>query len=174
MVLNSYKCKIKIYNMIKSFKLIEIPEMNKYTDMDILSNLNPMFKVPDKESVKYTIDGADSRVDSYFSYDPSIFIDVFRSTSNKSFDLIYESYNNIQEADPSLIKVIRTKGNNEDSDELLIVAYPRYINNVFSNIVYSNMLDELSRVSAFLNKKIVNRETVLDFLRDYIKVCVCK
>lgn len=151
--------------MIKGIYLTENPNMDKVSNIDILSDLDFLFR----ESEPSVFNG------DLFSMRKTTFncnkfvINVYESSKGSSLDGMFIAYNIIQRANPSFVRVFKFGENR------LISAYPNYFigddEDEEYNVIYSRMIEELLRISVFLLKN-NSPEEASYLLRDYINLSI--
>lgn len=149
--------------MIKGIYLMEEPYMEKMSDEEVLSDLDFLYKDSNASS---TLDSGDYKIKKSTYRGETFCFVIYESEYDPSLRAMLISYQIIQKANPSFVKVFKYGENR------VVVAYPNFSEDGIEIAkTYEIMMDELLRVTVFFLHNFGPEEAV-DMLRDYINTNV--
>ena len=148
--------------MIKGIFLMEEPYMDEVSELEILSDLDFLYeesKPSNFNDGNYTMKKSSYKGENFITT-------IYETDYEPSMKAMFIAYDIIQKANPSFIKSFKY-GKNK-----LIVSYPSYYEDGPDAVkIYSDMIDELLRVTVFLLRYNSPDEAV-EQLREYIEMSV--
>lgn len=148
--------------MIKAIYLEEYPMMDNVSALEILSELNPLWRNDNNSTV---LVGSDHKIYKDAFITPNYFVTFYRITDGITFLSMKKIYEIIQLSVPNFLKVMSI-------DKTLIVATPKY-SDMYENASYSVMLEELIRFTSWAYRKNDGDELGTSImLKEYVEMCV--
>lgn len=148
--------------MIKAIYLDKYPNMDNVSALEILSELNPLWKNENNSTV---LVGSNHKIykDAFITL--NYFVTFYKITDELTFLSMKKIYEIIQLSVPSFLKVMSI-------ENTLIVATPKY-SDMFENASYSVMIEELTRFTSWAYRKTNGDELETSImLKEYIEMCV--
>jgi len=151
--------------MIKGYYFKEQPDLETrgYKDpVSIIKELDPLNETSDPEEIntgefKCTKKNFASR---------HLIINAYSTVSSDHYDGIYQVFSIIERADPNLLTVVKY------TPQTIIIAKHKFRSNK-SNTLFSLLIDELSRITAYhLTYSGGDEEETVNFLQGYLKLCI--
>ena len=161
--------------MIKGILLKHSPKMKEISEIEILSQLDPLNEYDQLSTRVDPISGYTIYRRSYYS--DNLYITSYSSEGKSVIDSIWEVYETLNYGAPNFIKSFRKDQN------MIIVSWPRYEDDKFEDASYTLMIEELTRFTAFSNifkyyfafilKNFSgSAESLSVYLKEYINMCI--
>lgn len=151
--------------MIKGILLKHSPKMKEMSEIEILSQLDPLNEYDQLSTRVDPISGYTIYRRSYYS--DNLYITSYSSEGKDVIDSIWEVYETLNYGAPNFIKSFRKDQN------MIIVSWPRYEDDKFEDASYTLMIEELTRFTAFILKNFSgSAESLSVYLKEYINMCI--
>lgn len=152
---------LKINNMIKGIYLKDPLCMETVSDADILSELDPLKKCGEVDSISC---GSYSMARRGY-YSNHFFIYTYTFDEVEGYNSMWKLLDTLQDAIPNFFKVFRW------TKDILVISYQRPVDPSDSPKVEA-LVDELLRVTAWMLKEYHDPECASIKVRDYFELCV--
>jgi len=151
--------------MIKGFLFKNKPHMNEFSEVDILSRLDPLKESEDKFDFTTTIGDEEVSATRRSFYSEDLYISTYTSESSGVLDSLWDVYNAINMGAPEVLRAFK-KGN------AIFVAWPRFEDDKFDDSAYTIFIEELIRVSALFIREFGSAEIASKYIQSYVDLCV--